>query len=233
MEHVITDGDCELPHPCSPGRQRKDLSQLRAKPARGATVQDDAEQGTEPGPVGTGAGADGVGTCRDSISKLCLSVGVAEGTRSQLSMVFKAQRLRHLERALMAKHHRRCQTLLQQLGSSVPEVLKAAAKRLGSIADREEPMVKAMPRGPPPKAASVLPQDLGRKMWSAIAVVHAPVGSSHGMAMKPWSSFAAAPRFTDAQAQVLATSTAFTIFAAIALILRKRGRYAVDLWHEG
>lgn len=77
-------------------------------------------------------------------------------TRSQLSMVFKAQRLRHLERALAAKHQRRSSALLRELGASVPEVLKAAGRRLGSMADRpEEPLVKAMPKLPRPAQETV------------------------------------------------------------------------------
>lgn len=91
-------------------------------------------------------------------------------TRSQLSMVFKAQRLRHLERALAAKHHKRSSQLLQELGASVPEVLKAAGRRLGSMADRpEEPLVKAMPK--PPKPAQEVPVDA----TAAASLVPSPV----------------------------------------------------------
>eukprot|EP00434_Breviolum_minutum_P010857 symbB.v1.2.009572.t1/scaffold609.1/size185969/2 len=68
--------------------------------------------------------------------------------RSQLSMVFKAQRLRRLERALAAKHYRRSQALLQELGQAVPEVLKATGRKL-SIAERlDEPLMKATPKAP-------------------------------------------------------------------------------------
>lgn len=104
-------------------------------------------------------------------------------TRSQLSMVFKAQRLRHLERALAAKHQRRSSQLLQELGASVPEVLKAAGRRLGSMADRpEEPLVKAMPKPPKPAqetvdasaAASLVPSPVSPPKDEAAAGEAAP-----------------------------------------------------------
>ena len=76
----------------------------------------------------------------------------AKQVRSQLSLIFQSRALRHLERALYARH-RRAPLLAKEI-PTVPEALKA---KLSSVEHAPEPLAKVMPsfKAPPPAPAQV------------------------------------------------------------------------------